>query len=826
MDATLIRSVSNSFSSASFSVQRLLVSCTSMVNVGVFVSVVQQAIGAVPQLQTQTQSEAPDAAEANVSGYKLAFEQLAAMKDQLMGQVKEAYDYYAVGIKMTLNQMRDLAVRTGDVLKGVAVKAGTEIGEAYSKMRDKAIEMAPQVVKAYQYLNTKSQEILGRLGDRITKVGSRIGAIYDSFANATSRTLNNLMVRVDKVKSVFSPFVLIIQEFTNSMKGAFKRVASGIAAWSSNNSLLPGKEALSRAWEFGKKTIESAGQQELVKDRLIARTGSEETGTAIFDKFKNQAMTEGKDVTETLSGVETFLPMTSSTDQISKLLKISDQLAVFDSSGKGTKGAYDAVKAALSGDVGALTSKFNIKNPAETAKIQSAAKSGDTDAVISAMSQLLERQNMGEAAVKQVDESPLKKLETLQTNFTNAMNNVGIGALEALVPVMDKMNEAFQSGKLQPFFDLIRNGFTVGAQAMGVLVNTALWLFNVIQSNWPMVQAIFLALAAVFIPILISQVYSLAAAWLVGIAPILLVVAVIALLIYILMQCGVTAEQIVGTIIGIFYMLYAQIYNQIALIWNIFASLAEFLINLFNDPVYAVQKLFYDLAMIFMTNMYNMMRSAEEFAGGFMKTVNAGINGVIKGINWLTKAMNQILGTNMKEFSLLDEQNIHAVSDGIKGIMDRMTEPVSTENVVKVDRLDPMNPKAAFDSGYSVGAGIMNSLSGMSNMLTPDTGNIQFNKLNNNQAGAAAAGSTQAPNINHVNTVGSIDDKVNVDSEDIKIMRDLAEEKNIQNFVALTPTVQVTTGDIRSGEDVDTIIRRIEMHLEQQFVATAEGVYA
>ncbi|MNW66353.1 hypothetical protein D3C74_448200 [compost metagenome] len=49
--------------------------------------------------------------------------------------------------------------------------------------------------------------------------------------------------------------------------------------------------------------------------------------------------------------------------------------------------------------------------------------------------------------------------------------------------------------------------------------------------------------------------------------------------------------------------------------------------------------------------------------------------------------------------------------------------------------------------------------------------------------------------------------------------------KSIQNFVTLTPTVQVKTGDINNGADVDTIIKKIGDHLEEQFVSTAQGVY-
>ena len=64
---------------------------------------------------------------------------------------------------------------------------------------------------------------------------------------------------------------------------------------------------------------------------------------------------------------------------------------------------------------------------------------------------------------------------------------------------------------------------------------------------------------------------------------------------------------------------------------------------------------------------------------------------------------------------------------------------------------------------------------------------------------------------------------MDVASEDLKVMRDLAEVNAISNMITLTPTVQMTTGDINSGADLDTIMSRINRTLEEQFVSSAEG---
>ncbi|MFD2881009.1 hypothetical protein ACFTAO_41865 [Paenibacillus rhizoplanae] len=67
--------------------------------------------------------------------------------------------------------------------------------------------------------------------------------------------------------------------------------------------------------------------------------------------------------------------------------------------------------------------------------------------------------------------------------------------------------------------------------------------------------------------------------------------------------------------------------------------------------------------------------------------------------------------------------------------------------------------------------------------------------------------------------------KVDISSDDLDMLRELAEIQSIQNFVELTPTVQVTTGNINNSGDIDSIITKIGQKLKEEFVSTAQGVY-
>ncbi|MEF3309522.1 hypothetical protein PV433_11515 [Paenibacillus sp. GYB004] len=54
---------------------------------------------------------------------------------------------------------------------------------------------------------------------------------------------------------------------------------------------------------------------------------------------------------------------------------------------------------------------------------------------------------------------------------------------------------------------------------------------------------------------------------------------------------------------------------------------------------------------------------------------------------------------------------------------------------------------------------------------------------------------------------------IKITQDDVKMMCELAELKSVQNFVAITPTVQVSTGLVNKESDIDSIVKRIAERL-------------
>lgn len=446
---------------------------------------------------------------------------------------------------------------------------------------------------------------------------------------------------------------------------------------------------------------------------------------------------------------------------------------------------------------------------------------------------------------------------TFGENFTNLKNR----AIHSLGPLITGISSLLNSEPVSAFINTVGAGLDQLGVLFNGIVNGAIWFGQVIQANWPIIAGLLAATLVVLtgmginfaimayqqIPALITKLWLMvtpiltqAAAWMVANMPLLIIAGVIGLLVMAMISFGISVEQVVGFVTGVFFALYAFVYNIVASLYNTFVSFAEFLVNLFIDPIYAVKKLIYDLAMTFGGYMYNMIRSAEDFAGGFMKIILSGINGVLKGFNWLVEKVNGIFGTDFKTAELFDENNIHAVSDSVKSMLDQIEKPVSNKDVVSFQHMEYKNIADSFTQGNELGIeGTQNAMdkvqNGLNSLMTaPDSTfnanpapyNPDSNKSNVFDSSSSSPAIPSISNVGKVDKVGSVEDTVDISSEDLKMMRELAEMKSIQNFVTLTPTVQVTTGPVTNNADINTIVSQIERVLEEEISSSAAGVYA
>lgn len=96
------------------------------------------------------------------------------------------------------------------------------------------------------------------------------------------------------------------------------------------------------------------------------------------------------------------------------------------------------------------------------------------------------------------------------------------------------------------------------------------------------------------------------------------------------------------------------------------------------------------------------------------------------------------------------------------------------------------------------------------------------------QAKSAAASDTykfEGGTLDSVGEVGKISNDVNIADEDLKLMKDVAEMRYVQNFVSVTPTVTQTIGTVTQTADVNAMLSEAERITRDEMAADAEDIY-
>ncbi|TNJ68230.1 hypothetical protein FE784_00790 [Paenibacillus hemerocallicola] len=559
---------------------------------------------------------------------------------------------------------------------------------------------------------------------------------------------------------------------------------------------------------LGSATIGGAMEQQKMEDMFVARTGNEPVGRAMFQQFKAEALAAGQDVTKALQSTMSFYSMTQNTNQLSKLNNLAQRLNAFDSAGNGIEGAAFALKEAMSGDIVSLAERFNMsKADIRAFKITDFANKGDINGFITAFDKLMEKQKMGQAAFDKMLASPAKQLELLQNNMRSGFADAGTAAMKALLPLIIMLNQAAQAGKFQVFFDLLSRG-------LAALVNEGMWLLKVIgeiyhffSNNWPTIE-----------PILWGIVGAMAA--------------------WTLATRGQALAQKVmafATGTGTFAIFAQTLATQgLAAAW---ATL--------NTAMKAnVIILIISLVIGLVTWLVHLWKTNDDFAAGFMRAWNMVLNFFDQVPIFFQSVSNGIVNAfesaKVKSLKLMEDL-INGVIDRMNGLIDKLNgvKGVSISSIEKVEFV----ATAAAQADYLKKAG-EDALSAMKESAAAraaarkqnvlDMLSTRATKRATEQTTPAAPGKydftawnqqADIDRIKSIGEVGKIKDKVDISSEDLRMMRELAEMKSIQNFVSLTPTVQVTTGPVGGESDIDTIVARIEDKLVTQIASSAKGVY-
>ena len=245
----------------------------------------------------------------------------------------------------------------------------------------------------------------------------------------------------------------------------------------------------------------------------------------------------------------------------------------------------------------------------------------------------------------------------------------------------------------------------------------------------------------------------------------------------------------------------------------------------FMTGVYWIQDMWNKLQLAFYTAGVNIQNFMGDMKAGVLMILQNLVNGAIDIINDFINTLNKIPGVNIglidqvtfgTTAALENEAAKQARAADLAAYQDKINSQIEERNAA----LNAMASEAQAEKSQREAeiAAAKAEAAAAGSEATGSGGEDYF-------GGGGGGGSGNIGNVDYVDSVGSIEDDVNIAEEDLKFLRDVAEMRYVQNFVTLTPTVAIDA-TVNERADYDELARRIEIELEDEFVAAAEGVYA
>ncbi len=253
--------------------------------------------------------------------------------------------------------------------------------------------------------------------------------------------------------------------------------------------------------------------------------------------------------------------------------------------------------------------------------------------------------------------------------------------------------------------------------------------------------------------------------------------------------CG--AFMVALAFIGnIFVALWNLVVDVFVLIYNLVATVANFIGNVFTDPIGAVCRLFFDLA-----------------------------DTVLGILQALASAIDAIFGSNLAG-------SVQGWRDSLGGWVDE-TFGKGDEVMAKMNaddlKLGRFEYGAAWDAGYSFGEGIDESIANFDPSSLFDTnvpGAGDYADLSNYGAGLAGDVGDIAGNT------GAIKDSMDITEEDLKYLRDIAEQEAINRFTTAEINIEAPiTNQISKDVDLDGVVDGLTGAVNEAADIIAEGVH-
>lgn len=341
----------------------------------------------------------------------------------------------------------------------------------------------------------------------------------------------------------------------------------------------------------------------------------------------------------------------------------------------------------------------------------------------------------------------------------------------------------------------------------------AQWIYD----NWSTIAPIFWGLAAAALGYAVALGIQTAATWIAnGAAQAFFTTLLTNPLFWIALAIGVVVAAIYKWIqsVGGLKVAWLICVNAVLTAWD-WVKIG------FMTGVYFVMNLWNRLQLAFYTAGVNIQNFMGDMKAGVLTILQNMVNGAIDIINGFINVLNKIPGVSIDAiekvtFGTTAQLENDAAKQARAADLAAYQDQINSQIAERDAALSAMKSEARAATAQreaEIAAAKAESAATGNGSTEPD-----WSAYANTDPGDIG-------NVDHVGSVGSIDEDVNIAEEDLKFLRDVAEMRYVQNFVTLTPTVAVDA-KISEKVDVDEVVDRIESRLETEFEAAAEGVYA
>lgn len=591
----------------------------------------------------------------------------------------------------------------------------------------------------------------------------------------------------------------------NSLLGTFRNLVGAYAGFAAAKGMFDGGLGLDK-----------------MERTFQARLGDKDAGSALFEKLQKQAQDSAFSLDELAKNTASFLSMTTNPKQIDGLNSLAEKLAMFDTTGQGLAGAGFSIKEAMSGDIVSLAERFNMsKSLIRGLGIDDLGKAGDIEGFITQFEKLLDMQNMGQDAYDELLKAPEVQLNMLKSNFKTAFSEAATTSIQALQPLFDRLNAFMASDSFNVFLTNLSIGLTY-------LANGAIWAWDGLSQLWGVLTNVYAAIEP-YAGVIFGVVAAFAAFYaIVALTNGVLAIAagiktVVAFATAVLAaaqalqtgatfaatmaQHGLNAALLACPITWIVILVVGLIATLVYL-WKTNDQVAAALMRAWNMVLNSIERIGIGFIQVF----YGVLDFMGSFRVGFLSILEGAINGAIGMINDFIGLLN----------------NIPGVSIDVIGQVSFAAGAQAEEEAKKQSRADDIDSKlASYNENVARREQNVQDMLADRELKRQEKADKKANRASNStQAWDNFSGEQiDMGNIDEVGKVGKIDEPVEWDDEDLKLLREIAEMTAVQNFVTLKPEIQVTTGDINNDVDIEQVVKRIEENIEVEVAAHAKEVY-